>query len=527
MTGKSSKLQAGRNQAALVALLLCAVLLALRPIDDADIFWQVRIGQLITEHGFDLAESISYTNVDAPMAWLGWLGQWSLAQVHGLAGWEGVQAVHVLFYTSALAMVWFRISRCLVGPLTGALTILLVFMPCMSNCSERPQTFSFFAFALLLFLIDSKITLAKYAAAVIPLLLIWQNVHPSVALAAAVLFLKSAGCWADERWGSATTRLAWRRPLWTACLAGVAVFCTPTGLGILRVSARNAEMSRWLGIGEWLPAYAMLPATASFWFVLGLLLILWGRTRARLPWADLLPLALLTLAAVYWTRMIVFWAIIVGPTLAHLLERAGRDVFGVHFLPSINGKVRHLYRPLGIVLAIGLVASSPWVRPHMKWLPESQRRLFDAHFPIEGVAHLDRVLDAGRVYNYREWAGLLSLAGASRWRLAIDGRIYRYDRAEWQAYAEVAQGMEHSEDILAEHHPEALFLRPGYDRALIERLRANPVWESVYSDKNCHIWLPVSLNALNDNGPEDSMPTPGTLANLRKASSSSELIDQP
>ena len=91
--------------AGLLAVLIPAVFLALRPIDDVDVFWQVRIGQLIVAEGFDLTEPLCYRQAGEPMSWLGWLGQVSLAVIHRAAGWEGVQAAHVILYAAALGLV--------------------------------------------------------------------------------------------------------------------------------------------------------------------------------------------------------------------------------------------------------------------------------------------------------------------------------------------------------------------------------------------------------------------------------------
>ena len=72
-------------------------------------------------------------------------------------------------------------------------------------------------------------------------MLVWQNVHPSLPVAAGVLGVQAVGQYADERWGRARPGGRWKRPLMTALIAGAFVFCTPTGFGILEISARNAS----------------------------------------------------------------------------------------------------------------------------------------------------------------------------------------------------------------------------------------------------------------------------------------------
>ena len=94
------------------ALAIPALLLAARPIHEAaDIFWQIKIGQLILANGFEFTEQLCYRNWGEPMSWVGWLGQVIFASVHRAAGWEGVQAIHVVFYWAAFALVWRRIRK--------------------------------------------------------------------------------------------------------------------------------------------------------------------------------------------------------------------------------------------------------------------------------------------------------------------------------------------------------------------------------------------------------------------------------
>ena len=475
--------------AGLLAVLIPAVFLALRPIDDVDVFWQVRIGQLITAEGFDLTEPLCYRQVGEPMSWLGWLGQVSLAIIHRVAGWEGVQAAHVVLYAAALGLVWLRIGRVGVGPGTGLVAALLVFLPCTTNCGERPQTFAFFAFSLLLFAGDARWSRLKYWALVVPLLLIWQNVHPSLPVAVAVLGSQAVGRWADERFGRAQSRGLWVRPLLTAFVAGGAVFCTPTGFAVLELGARNAEVARWLGVGEWQPAHAMLRATAGFWFVLALGVLLWVRCRTRLTWRDLLPMLLLTGASLYWTRMIVFWALLSGPTLARLLEQARRTVFGHRRADLFTTVGRPWQYGAVVVAAAALLTASPWVRPRVTWLPQSRRALFDPQLPFVGIDVLAQTLDRGRIYNYREWGGILAFAGSPRWQIAIDGRIYRYAPDTWRSHVAVALGADEYRAVFDHDRPNALFLRPSHDYRLIERLKGDPDWSDHYSDPMCHIFL--------------------------------------
>ena len=89
----------------------------------------------------------------------------------------------------------------------------------------------------------------------------------------------------------------------------------------------------------------------------------------------------------------------------------------------------------------------------------------------------------------------MAWTGAPGWRVAIDGRIYRYDRSDWESYRAIALGIEPHRELFSQDRPAAAFLRPGHDRALIDRLQRDPAWRDHYRDANCHIFVSLG-NAL-------------------------------
>jgi hypothetical protein len=188
--------------------------------------------------------------------------------------------------------------------------------------------------------------------------------------------------------------------------------------------------------------------------------------------------------------MIVFWAMASAPLLADLLKTLRISPARTNHLVT----ARRSY-VLAVVCGGLLALASPWVRPELSFLPESRRSLLDPQLPIAGVARLKQVLGAGRIYNYREWAGVLALEGSAHWRVRIDGRIYRYPLDEWHQYNQVAGAAVDHRTILMADHPAALFLRPDHDRALIQSLQTNPEWIDLYEDPQCHIFI-SRLNAL-------------------------------
>jgi len=478
--------------AALLAVGLPALFVSLRPIDDADIFWQVKMGRLILDHGFHLTEPFSYRHPDQPIAYIGWLGQVLFAAAHAALGWEGVQVLNVMAFIVAFVLVWLRVSHTCTSPRPAVGATLLCFLPCMTNCSERPQTLAYALFVALFCATEWALPPRRYWLILVPLLLAWQNIHPSLPVVAAVLGLRAAGAWLDARSEPSLACTFWRRPMATAAAATIAIFCTPAGAGILEISARNGQLSRWLGIGEWQPAYAVWPASSGFFAVMLVAVVLWRRGRTRLPWRDVLPLLCLTAAALACARLAVFWALFLAPSLARLVHEGGPALLREpRTIQTRPGMVRRLVPT--VVTAGMLVAASPWMRPHLAVLPASCRALLDPQFPINAAEHLAEVLPAGRIYNYREWAGVLVSVGPPEWRVAIDGRVYRYDEADWVTYNRVALAAAGYATALLRQRPDALFLRPGHDDALIQAVRLDPIWRESHRDSTAFVFLRADM----------------------------------
>ena len=157
-------------------------------------------------------------------------------------------------------------------------------------------------------------------------------------------------------------------------------------------------------------------------------LVLLVRLRFAIEAGDFCVFAVMTLIALTASRFILFWSLAMVPIWASWIERAkpvglfdwqpDRPMKPAAFLPGIL---------LGVFLAFGvpLVLGCPF---------------FSHEIPFAGIAHLKKVLPSGRIYNYREWGGPLILANSPAWRVAIDGRLWAFDRGEWNDYSAIAPG---------------------------------------------------------------------------------------
>jgi hypothetical protein len=448
------------------ATMLCAVLL--RPIWDVDIFWQLRLGELILDTGGPIArEPFSASHWGEPLAGLAWLGQAVFAIVRRLAGWTGLQVFDALCWCAGF---WLLAAACRfrgASVVSLALGLELAFIAALPTASIRPQSFGALCFGALLALLKLGLRPWQTIALATPLLVLWQNLHPSVTIGAIALGAYAAGGWAAW-WRNWTAPRPWAATILVP-VALAAVFATPDGAEVLAVSARNAQASMAVGASEWLPLWAPANLGDSLPIVIVALVAIVAalRSPSRLDWSDAaVMLVLLAMTATAY-RFVLFWGMATIPVIALQSEAprtAGRTAWG-----------------LALVALAASAVLTPLLRPTH----------FSDNLPLAAVARLRGTEVQGTIFTEPEFGGVLIDAGHPRWRVSLDGRYYRYSDEEWARYGEVLAGTFRLRDIERMYRPAAFVLRPSHTTALCNELdRPNSGWRRAYRDEGAAVWVP-------------------------------------
>jgi hypothetical protein len=296
-------------------------------------------------------------------------------------------------------------------------------------------------------------------------LILWQNLHPSVSVAA----IGAGGAFVA---GLIAARLK-RHPIpWSelgvAVAAGVAVVCTPAGLAVVPAAEKNAEICRALEVAEWLPAWDPANHRTAIPGLGALLLTIWlaRRNRGRIDPGDAgraLALGLMTLFAY---RFAVFWAVAMVPVWMALLSP-----------PESEKPPRRMLVPGIIILFAALIL------PHL-----TGRQLFAEYLPLDGITRLREAEVRGPIYCHPKWGGPLIGLGSPDWRVTLDGRYYVYTPEEWAAYLAAVRGQTPLAEIETAYRPAAFFLRPDAEPALVAELSASG-WSKLYADPWCVVFV--------------------------------------
>lgn len=240
--------------------LLLVLVLQLKPIDDVDIFWQVKLGQLMIATGELIEQDVfTYTHAGEPTPTIGWLAQVIYAWLYDLGGWRAIQLLHATLFAAAFGIAGLTASNLsnqgrYPVPFTLVVGIYLGLMAGLSNADVRPQSFALLGFAAVLYLTRLGPFSGPGLASIGVIAILWQNTHPSLSLGVLAVGTMAAGGWLTR----------WRRPnnptpvflsLATGILA-LAQLATPMGWDIFDVSAANVHVARdLLQVSEWLPPW--------------------------------------------------------------------------------------------------------------------------------------------------------------------------------------------------------------------------------------------------------------------------------
>lgn len=456
------------------ALVLLTVLW--RPAHDSDLFWQLRTGDIILDAGrLPDHEPFLTDKSDEPFTPVAWAGQVAYALLRRLGGWPVVHVVDGVLWMGALVAVGWSVRREGMSTWIVAGAILFANYTMYSSVSTRPQTFGLLGFAIIAALVRWKLSLRSTLLIGSGVLLAWQNLHPSVAVGALYLGVMATIGWGRRFLHGASAPWA---ATGLACLAALAMLATPAGTRVFEISARNADISRWLEINEWMPLWELEARDDSrpeVWvgFTVSIALLIWRGRRVRAE--DLACALVFAVMALFSYRFVMFWAVAMIPVWVMCGSSEPEASATDSPRPSLTLPARTVS-----ILAWIVAVAIPTLRTPSH---------FADYVPHQAVDRLRAENLRGTIYTHTVWAGLVIDRGYPDWRITHDGRYYLRTKEEWESYHSAAAGFVSVSELDARWNPVAFVLRTGFDNGLIHLLRRESGWTELPPDKDCVVFV--------------------------------------
>lgn len=480
-----------------VSVAVLSWVLSDRPILDTDYFWHLRTGALIADTGsVPRVDPYSYSAPGARWIDLHWLFQVGLHQLHQLGGHAANRTagfvLGLLVVGVSAAGLW-RNDR---PAVCGLALALLVVIACV-RFILRPDTVSLvLAAAVLLLLRRDEARSDRWVLAIVPIQLLWANVHGfqvvGLALVAMALLAELASPWLVG--GARLRRDRVQRLTLVLALGSAAAFANPNGLEGVLLPFRQlamigpAETRGVFGhaIDELRSPFAAIDANSApalaacaALAVLSLTALLLDRRGFSLfdalVWLAFFGLAL---SAV---RNIALFAVGAAPIFAIHLSRWLDDT------PRIS---RARQRRAGGLIVGALAVAAAGVAGAEAVRAEgprgtSDRALSDYWFPERAVDWIERERPPGPLYHKMGDGGYLLWRLWPAYQVLIDGRLEVYGESLYESIEVEGDGTpETFQRLDAQHHFGTALLHFGLfrDLSLLTWLYFQPEWRLVQLD---------------------------------------------
>lgn len=397
---------------ALVLVGIAALIHGLRPIIDLDLWWHMRLGELLAAGEPDTSVDVfSHTYAGVPWPWKDWgtailfHGLWQLGGGAAIVGFKAV-----LFVGTAGLLWWLLRYERKLPPALAVLVTAATLDGVAFRFTERAASVSLVILLGVLVLIERDRRGARGLWWVIPLTILNANLHRAALLLPVVLGVYAAACLLETRLGHARP---WRRA--TLVMVGSAAGCLVTPYGIAIVTTTVALMGEHSPlITEWAPVstelvWALTPAS---FVVMGLAAVgtLLGQWKQR-PW----PVWDLGLAALAFGLGLGSMRHL--PLLA--LLGAGPAASGLAVLSRAwTGRLSGLIAVGSATVLLAATLARPVALPGPVLAP--------AHFPERGLAFVQglppELRPRGRLFNEFGYGGFIVFHLWPEHRVHIDGR---------------------------------------------------------------------------------------------------------
>lgn len=440
---------------------------------EGDTYWHMAVGQRILDtHHWPVTNDYSFT---APASeWLAyeWLGEVLMAVTSRLGGPRALMALLAVLVAAIVLLVYYLANLTSGNPKAAFASTAFV-LPLLGSCfSVRPQLLGY------IFLLTTLICLERYRRGgqtnlwVLPLVFVlWVNTHGTFTLGLAAMAIYGMAGLEDFHLGLLEGK-AWlprqrRHMALVFLLCVAALLVNPYGPRLLRyewgITAQHVNLTYFQ---EW----QSLAFNEFFgvWFGVLLLAFAIGWVVLRRP-QRVESMALVLLAAYLacrHQRFVVFYAIVMAPVLAGLLEKV--------FPPHEADKNRPVLNAALIALfAAGVVV----------FFPSSARlqQLIDHNQPRRAVDYLRAHPVPGPMFNDDYWGGYLIWASRGQRRVFIDGRSDAYEPSGVLAdYIKIIQPAPEALSLLEKYGVRSCLVeRSGSLRAVLD---GEASWRRVYED---------------------------------------------
>ena len=286
-------------------------------INTLDVFWHLKVGQLILETGGLLTTNL-FSSIYPDHHWPNpeWLFQVVLASVHRLGGWRGLSLMKLTLVFLLAAALFAALRKRAARPVIAAALTVFVLCGVQPRLTERPHLFSYLFFALTMLVVEDHRKRGGRALWLLPpLFALWSNFHPELIFGLLYLGAVGVGELLRER-GALLRRARKSRIFRVALLCAAATLLNPEGYHVIIFPFLHTVAAPAFVVTEYAP-----PTIQKFpFFFASLMLTVVGlAVRGRREYGDWLLIGGTGLVGVLYLRSTPYFFLVAAPALQGVL----------------------------------------------------------------------------------------------------------------------------------------------------------------------------------------------------------------
>ncbi|HSL43961.1 MAG TPA: hypothetical protein VK897_11060 [Anaerolineales bacterium] len=453
---------------------------------DGDLPRHILTGNLILQtQRVETTDVFSFRTVGYPSFAHEWLSQIVFAVAFNLLGLDGV----VLLTALVIMLTWGIVYRQAIRKSNSFLiTLLMVALGIAAgqiHVLPRPHIFSYLLIVIWMTLLDHLEEQTSRSWWLLPLvMLLWVNMHGMFVLGIGILIIYLIGGFLGHPSRAWFTAPKTKPLLLGAGFSLLATFMSPSGPKVWEAIASlgsNAYITS--KIPEYQSANFHLPETWPFILLLLLTIIGLARATEKTSWTEILLIAAFTGLALYSSRMIPLFAIVIGPSAARATANWVRNDFPDSQFWKVDANVFKINSTSNgwLWMLAGVLLAAVFLRSGGTLDPEDRGNVFDNRFfPVEAVSWLEAHPQDGHVFNEFDWGGYLLLRLWPSQQIFMDGHTHIYGETLTREYEQVITLSDGWQEILEKYDVNWVIMRKN--APLIDALLASGNWELAYED---------------------------------------------
>jgi hypothetical protein len=457
---------------------------------DGDLPRHLLLGRLIRETGsVPLTDTFSFRTEGVPSIPHEWLAQVIFSIASDLLGLSGVILLTAVLVTVVWAIVFHQAQQRAKALFVSFLITTLGIGAMMIHVLPRPHLFTYLFTALWILILEQINTRRTQVWWLLPvLMLLWVNLHGMFVLGIILWGIYLVGSFLENPSRTWFQDPATRSTIIGGALSILATFFSPSGLHIwAAITSLGSNSYITSRIPEYQSPNFHTPETWTFILLLLVTIVGFARSRIRIPWTQILLTASFAAIALYTSRMIPLFAIVVVPIAAKTVSDWIRDEYpdnrfsiSERNISTINSSSNGILWILVLMLGVGMLFASGKAID-----PGNRGNIFSASFfPVDAVTWLNAHPQAGHMFNEFDWGGYLLLKLTPRQQIFMDGHTHIYGEALTREYESVVTLGDGWQEILDRYDVQWAIVRAD---SSVARALENDGWEIIYQDNTAWV----------------------------------------